>query len=113
MEWWSKDILEAFGISTMYAPLLHIDIFGVGMQVLFLSILNVLFYLDDRKTALGLCVGFFVMNLTLSLYSIELGATYFGYGFAISMTIVSLVGMRLLSNLLKNLEYRTFMLHKG
>jgi len=53
---WGKDILNAFGISSLYAPLLYIDIVGVGMQVLFLSILNVLFYLDDRKTSLTVLI---------------------------------------------------------
>lgn len=108
---WSKEILSVFGISTMYAPLLHIDIFGVGMQVLFLAVLNVLFYLDDRKTALMLCVLFFVLNVGLTLFSIELGASFFGYGFAISTTVVSLIGTGFLSRLLRTLEYRTFMLH--
>ncbi|PWK49318.1 exopolysaccharide Pel transporter PelG [Pleionea mediterranea] len=109
---WGKDILNAFGISSLYAPLLYIDIVGVGMQVLFLSILNVLFYLDDRKTSLILCLMFFLLNGTLSLISIDLGASFFGYGFALSTSLVSILGIYLLSRLLENLEYRTFMLHR-
>ena len=107
---WGESILRWFGISTLYAPLLYIDIVGVGMQVLFLSILNVLFYLDARKQALWLCGLFMVANGVLSYASIALGAAFFGYGFALSMTLVSILGMYLLSNLMDKLEYRTFML---
>ncbi len=105
-----KDILELIGISTLYLRLLYIDVVGVSMQVLLLAILNVMFYLDYRRLALGVCALFFFANALLTVLSIELGAAFFGYGFAVSVTLTVLVGLYLLSRKLDRLEYETFML---
>lgn len=105
-----KDILELIGISTLYLRLLYIDVVGVSMQVLLLAILNVMFYLDYRKLALAVCALFFISNAILSYVSIQLGAAFYGYGFAVSVTLTVLVGLFILSKKLERLEYETFML---
>lgn len=107
---WGKDILELAGISSLYVRLFYIDVVAVSMQVIFLSVLNVLFYLDCRRLALWLCILFMLSNLVLTLYSLELGPPFYGYGYALAATITSVVGLLLLSRKLDRLEYETFML---
>jgi len=105
-----ESILEWLGISTLYLPLLYIDVIAAGLQVVLLGVLNVFFYLDKRHVVLGLCIAFVALNAVLTRVSIMLGPAYYGYGFAIALLIVVLVGLYVLSQKLETLEYETFML---
>jgi len=105
-------ILNAFGISLLYMPLFNIDLVGVGLQVLFMAILNVFFYLDLRKLTMVLCALFLTMNIVLTLISQVLGPVFYGYGFALALVISNLVGLTILSRKLDRLEYTTFMLQR-
>jgi len=109
---WGKQLLDALGLDTSYEMLFKIDMVGVGMQVLLLAMLNVLFYLDKRSEAVGICLLFFVLNLGLSLLSIELGPQFYGYGFALAIIISAAVALFRLSRLLERHEYITFMLQR-
>jgi uncharacterized membrane protein len=103
-------ILKWLGISTLYLPLLYIDIIAASLQVVLLGILNVFFYLDKRAIVLWLTGALVVLNVVLTWISIALGPAFFGYGFAIAVFLVVLAGCILLSRKLEVLEYETFML---
>ncbi|WP_027856091.1 exopolysaccharide Pel transporter PelG [Marinobacterium jannaschii] len=109
---WSEQILLSLGLDTGYVSLLRIDLIGVGMQVLLLALLNVLFYLDKRREAVGLCGLFLLLNTSLTLLSIELGPLFYGYGFSCAVMITSVVGLVQLRYLLDKHEYITFMLQR-
>lgn len=91
-------------------PLFNIDIVAVGVQVLFMAILNVLFYLDRLRLALWLCLLFAASNLGLTLLSQHLGAVFYSYGYTLSLILVSMVGLVLLDREFARLTYQTFML---
>jgi uncharacterized membrane protein len=103
-------LLGWLGISTLYLPLLYIDVVAAGLQVVLLGVLNVFFYLDKRRIVVFLCLLFLITNILLTFLSLYLGAYYYGYGFALSLLITVLTGMYLLSRKLDLLEYETFML---
>lgn len=103
-------ILQFLGISTLYLPLLYIDVIGAALQVVMLGILNVLFYLDQRRAVLLLTGLLPVFNLVFTALSLQLGANWFGYGFAFAMLLTVLLGLWVLNRKLENLEYQTFML---
>ncbi len=105
-------LLRVIGISQYYIPLLYVDVVATGLQVVFLGVMNVLFYLDKRTTALILTALFAGLNLIFSLFSIYLGADWYGYGFAVSLLITIVVGLYWLDRKLAILEYETFMLQK-
>lgn len=105
-------LLGLFGISLLYLPLLHIDLVGASLQVLFMAMINVLFYLDKRIVAAWLCLLFFVSNLLLTMLTQMLGPTFYGYGFALSLLLVCIVSIVFLSRKLDQLEYETFMLQR-
>ncbi|MGK0513993.1 MAG: putative membrane protein [Gammaproteobacteria bacterium] len=107
---WGEQILTFIGIDPNYKTLLFIDVVGVGVQVIFLSILNILFYLDKRSTVLFLAGLFLVINVVLTLLSIAFGPQFYGYGFALSTIATSVVGLFWLSKQFEDLEYETFML---
>ncbi len=105
-----ESILKWLGISTLYLPLLYIDVIAAGLQVVLLGVLNIFFYLDKRHVVLGLCIAFVSLNLVLTQISITLGPAFYGYGFAVALLIVVLIGLYVLSQKLETLEYETFML---
>jgi uncharacterized membrane protein len=102
-------ILRAAHISPLYLRLLYVDAAGVSFQVLFLAILNVLFYLDQRRAALALTVLFAVGNVVLTLATQRLGPAWYGFGFAGSALAASAAGLSILSHKLDRLERDTFL----
>jgi len=105
-----ESVLQTMGVSTLYLPLLFVDMVGAGLQVVFLGILNVLFYLDQRRAVTYLTGMFLVLNIILTAISLQLGAAWFGYGFALAMLLTVLAGLWILTRKLEALEYETFML---
>lgn len=105
-------LMAWLGFSPYYIPLFNIDIVAVGIQVLFMAILNVFFFLDKLLAALALCLFFFLSNVALTLISQYLGANFYGYGFALSLTLSSLLGLALLDRTFQSLIYKTFMLQR-
>ncbi len=102
-------LLAFFRIPIFYGYLFRVDVVGVGCQVFLLGLFTILFYLDYRKLVLALCVFFAASNLTLSLVSLRLGPCFYGFGFALSAALTSLVALSALSRRLDRLEYETFM----
>ncbi len=103
-------LLAWVGISPFYRVLLNIDLVAVGVQVLLLAVLNILFYFDYRKDALYLCLLCLTSNIVFTLLSQYLGPAFYGYGFALSVVLTTLVGMAIVSKRLNGLVYETFML---
>jgi uncharacterized membrane protein len=108
--WLGPRLLDLFGISRLHLPLFFVDSVGVALQVLLLAITSIFFYLDCRRTVLGLSLLLFTSNLALTLLSQHLGARFYGYGFAVAMAITSLTGLCVLSGRLRHLVRDTFML---
>ncbi len=103
-------LLQWLGISELYLPLLYVQVIGAGLQVGLMAILNVFFYLDQRRIVLFLCIEFVALNIVLTVITLWLGAALYGYGFALSVLITLATGLTLLSRQLNRLEYETFML---
>lgn len=103
-------LLDRLGISQHYLPLFYVDLIGVSVQVVFMALLNVFFYLDKRRIALELCLLFVLLNTVLTLVTLYLGPTFFGYGFTLSLIVCVLAGLVRLNGALQKLEYSTFML---
>ncbi|WP_457642049.1 exopolysaccharide Pel transporter PelG [Persephonella sp.] len=106
----SEPIFRLFHFPVFYLPLFHIDLVGTGLQLFFMSLLAIAFYLDKRRDVLILSVLFFLLNSLFSLVSIELGIMFFGYGFALSLLFVSVMALWLLRKDFERLNYETFML---
>lgn len=108
----AKDVLRAFGISENFEMLFAVDVVSVGIQVVLLSIFNILFYLDKRYIILGLTLLFASCNVLLTILSLSLEPAFYGFGFAGAVLITTLSGFYMLNKTLYQLEYETFMLQK-
>jgi uncharacterized membrane protein len=105
----STRVLAAFHIPAFYTYLFKVHVVGVGFQVVLLGIFTILFYLDYRRLVLVLSAFFVSTNCALSILSHHLGPRFYGFGFALSAAITSLVSLAALSRKLDRLEYETFM----
>lgn len=103
-------VLRALNISELYLPLLHIQTIGASLQVVLLALLNVFFYLDQRKLIIWLCGSFLVLNLAFTAITLRLGAPFYGYGYCLAVLLTLCLGLYLLDRKLGRLEYETFML---
>lgn len=105
----TDEVFSFFKLSFLYIPLFHIDLIGAYLQLFFMSILAILFYFDKRKESLILTMLFAVFNGILSYFTIHIGPSFFGYGFVISVLMVSIAGLILLRDFMRRLHYETFM----
>ncbi|PSW20264.1 histidine kinase [Photobacterium sanctipauli] len=110
---WAEDILIALDIDLAFLHLLYVDLVGVSLQVLVMSILNVMYYLDKRYSALALTALMALGNFILAHISIDLGPVFYGYGFAITMLVTTIIGLIMLDSQFEDLEYQTFMLQRS
>ena len=110
---WAEDILLVLKIDLAYLHLLYVDLVGVSLQVLVMVILNVMYYLDKRYAALGLTIFMALGNYILAHISIDIGPVFYGYGFAITMLVTTVIGLIALDRQFYSLEYQTFMLQRS
>lgn len=103
-------LLRWAGIPQLYLPLLYIDVVAAGLQVVLLGLLNVFFYLDKRRTVLAVVLLFLALNGLFTWATLQLGVTWFGYGFALALLASVVAGFWALDRKLESLEYETFML---
>lgn len=96
-------------IPQLYLGLFYILTVGALLQLGFMSVLALLYYLDRRRPAMWLSLLFLLLNATLSLLSIELGPSYYGYGYALSLLIAFSLSLLVIRSTMERLEYETFM----
>ena len=97
-------------IPQLYLSLFYVDLLGTQLQLGFMSVLAILFYLDRQKEAMVLSILFFFFNALGSYISIGLGPYFFGYGFTTALLVLFLLSLIWLRYVIKRLEYETFML---
>jgi len=103
-------LLTWLKISTLYLPLLYIDVIAASLQVLFMGIINVFFYLDKRREVLSMVGALVVLNISLTAITLNRTPIYYGYGFALALLIVVLVSAYILDRRLDSLEFDTYMM---
>ncbi|MBU0719747.1 exopolysaccharide Pel transporter PelG [bacterium] len=103
-------IFDALKIPQLYLGLLSILTIGALLQISFMSVLAILYYLDRKIVAMWLCIAFFVGNAVLTLISINLGPAMFGYGYTVSLLLVFIASVIVIRNEMDRLDYETFML---
>ena len=75
-----------------------------------MAVLNVFFYLDQRRVVFWLCAEFVPLNILFTAFTLAWGAALYGYGFTLAVLITLITGLMQLSRRLNRLEYETFML---
>ncbi len=105
-------IFEKLYIPNLYLDLFYVLLIGATLQLCFMTMLALLFYIDKRIETLILSVLFFVLNAVFTYISIGLGPEYFGYGYAVSLLIVFIIALVIVREKFWRIDYETFMLQK-
>lgn len=103
-------LLDFLQISQLYLPLLFIDLIAASLQIVFLGLINIFFYLDKRRVVLILTAGFALLNGVFTAITLHIGPMAYGYGFALAILIAVIAAMKWLDRQFESLEYETFML---
>ncbi len=103
----ASQILGAFGISELQIGIFRVTLFGALLLVMFLSLLTVLFYFDDRRGAL-LCTSVFVLANGLLSLALSGNEKWFGFGFVAASGLAMVIAGRRVNQRLADLEYQVF-----
>jgi len=104
----ADQLAEVFHIGFVQTGIFRITLFGSLLLVVFLSMLTVLFYFDDRKGAL-LCSAVFLMaNASLSMLTLLQNEAWYGFGFVVASGCALFIAAIRVNQRLDNLEYNTF-----
>ena len=106
----APQIFAMLNIPQLYLGLFHVLTIGAQLQLGFMSVMALLYYLDRRKVAMWLSILFFLFNGILTFVSIYMGPAMFGYGYAVSLLLVFILSLFILKRELWELDYETFML---
>ncbi len=105
-------IFAKLSIPDLYLDLFYVLLAGATLQLAFMTMQALLFYIDKRIETLFLSVLFLLLNGLFTYLSIDLGPQYFGYGYALSLLIVFLVSLLIVREKFGRIDYETFMLQK-
>jgi len=108
--WAGPALLAVFGLSRLHFPLFIVDVVGVLLQVLLLSLISVFFYLDRCRLVAKLTCFFLCTNALATWLSLELGPRYYGWGFVVAAALTGALALVVLNHTLRFLVRDTFML---
>lgn len=102
-------LVASLRLEWVHLAVLQVDLVGVLPQLLVLTSLTVLFYLDEKRSALLLASVFLAANAGGTALTLALGPTWYGYGMAGAALLAAVVGIGLVNRHLADLEFVTFM----
>ncbi|RLB11739.1 MAG: hypothetical protein DRG39_03585, partial [Deltaproteobacteria bacterium] len=100
-----ESFFNIFRLPLLYIPLFNVLMTGTFVQLVFLSVLGLLFYYDLRIYALYITMIFFALNAYLSYISVHLGPYFYGYGYTVSLIFSSVMGIIFLRRFLHEIHY--------
>ncbi len=90
----AESLGQWLGLGAIQIGIFRITLVGAFLLVVFLSLLTVLFYFDDRKGALWACAVFAFGNAGLSFATLLANEAWYGFGFVVAagaaMTIAAI-----------------------
>jgi len=102
---YENKIFKALNVSLLYIPIFNVLMVGSALLLLFIAIFVFLSYLDRRQDLLLITFTFFITNLLFTVFFMNLGIVFSGYGYTISLLIASLLGLFYLRRSLNEILY--------
>jgi len=102
-------IVSIIGVDPVYAPVFRVGVVGAFFHAGVLIIMILLLYFDFRGAGLVLTTVFLLTNSVFTALTTGMPQWTMGYGYTCSTMLTLGLGVLLLSNRLKRLEYLTFM----
>jgi uncharacterized membrane protein len=97
------------GIGAIQVGIFRVTLIGGFLLMLFLALLTILFYLDDRRGALAACLVFALGNAGLGLATLLASEAWYGFGFVAAAGAAMLVATWRVNRRLSRFEFHVFM----
>lgn len=104
----SPAIASFLGINALQSGVFAVTLLGVASLVLLLSLLTILFYMENIGAALACCLVFFFLNGSLSLLNVWQGEAWYGVGLAVAAIVSVLFALAAVNYYLRNLVHRIY-----
>lgn len=106
--YFADDILQLIDLPYSQTSIFRYGLLGSLMQVLMLFIHIILLYFDLRGTVMALSLVFLLANAFCSFFSLSMGYSFYGAGFATACFLSLLASTIMLYWRIRDLEYITF-----
>ncbi len=97
------------GIGALQEGIFRVTLIGAFLLMLFLALMTILFYLDDRKGALIACVTFAAANAGLSLATVLANEAWYGFGFVVAAGAAMFITAWRVNARIARFEYHVFL----
>jgi uncharacterized membrane protein len=105
---YANELTSWFHVSFIQVGIFRITLFGTFLLVMFLAMLTVLFYFNDRKGALLCSFVFLLSNGLLSAITVMQNEAWYGFGFVVASGLALFIATARVNSRLDHLEYHTF-----
>ena len=102
----------------LFLPLLGVDsqtielysVLSIGYFLTYMSfiVVNILLYFDNQQDSVMIMGFFLIVNILLSLITINLGEQFYGLGLGISALLTLIIGLRSLEKTMVQIDFRLF-----
>lgn len=110
---YADQLTAAFHISLVQTGIFRITLFGTFLLVMFLAMLTVLFYFNDRRGALLCSLVFLLANGILSAATVLQNEAWYGFGFVVAAGLALFIAAARVNSRLDHLEYHTFRIQEA
>lgn len=100
--------LPRIGIIQLSLDIFNILVLATYSNSIYLIILLIMLYFEDRKGAILSSIIFLITNITFTNITLNYGETYYGLGFFISAFITLIFAVSRLIYFIRNIHYFTF-----
>ncbi len=104
----AEKLLGFVQIGAVQLGIFRVTLFGAFLLIIFLSLLTILFYFDDRRGALLCTAAFVLANVIGSVATLSANEGWYGYGFVIAAGLGMILAGWRVNVRLANLEYHLF-----
>ena len=110
---YADELTAWFHVSYIQIGIFRITLFGTFLLVMFLAMLTVLFYFNDRRGALICSLVFLLANGLLSTATVLQNEAWYGFGFVVAAGLALFIAAARVNLRLDNLEYHTFRIQEA
>lgn len=104
----SRPIGKFLSIGALQVGIFQVTLVGAFLLILFLSMLTILFYFDDRRGAMWSALAFGVGNFILTLASLLANEAWYGFGFVLAAATAVLIASARINRRFTDFEYHVF-----
>ena len=97
------------GIGAIQEGIFRVTLIGAFLLMLFLALMTILFYLDDRRGALMACLVFALGNAGLSLATVLANEAWYGFGFVVAAGAAMFITAWRVNARIARFEYHVFL----